>query len=107
MNKIDNEDSASKTWGQRKLELVLETLKPELQVAFDQILNKTRTNIEELINSEVPTITENIREEIEKLIDHKIGYLQAGLKRIALIIIACTLPLTLGIWFLAFVLLTK
>ena len=55
----------------------------------------------------VPFVTANIREELEKLIDHKIESLKAPLNKIAIIIFVCTLPLTLGIWFLAFVLFTK
>lgn len=92
---------------QQKYEPALEKLKQNIRIEGENIVENIRTNIEELIDSRVPFVTANIREELEKLIDHKIESLKAPLNKIAIIIFVCTLPLTLGIWFLAFVLFTK
>ena len=107
MSKNTNEETKKKTWLNKKIEPIIENLKPDIQEGIDQLFEKARSNIEELLDSRVPDITENIREEIERLIDHKIDALQKILSKIGLVIFACILPLTLGIWFLAFVLLMK
>ncbi len=107
MNKNNGEESDNKTWFQQKYEPALEKLKQNIRIEGENIVENIRTNIEELIDSRVPFVTANIREELEKLIDHKIESLKAPLNKIAIIIFVCTLPLTLGIWFLAFVLFTK
>lgn len=65
------------------------------------IVQYAKTELEKLIESKVPFITANIRDETEKLIDHKLDELYAFIRKIALLLFVITLPLTIGVWTIA------
>ncbi len=74
---------------------------------YPALASQTRKEFEAFLESKLPFITANIREETEKLIDHKLNAIHVTIKKIALMLFAITITLTLGIWFLALVIYIK
>ena len=101
-----SEDSSKQKKFYQKIGDYLTEKKDDLIEKID-IVQYAKTEFKNLIESKVPFITANIREETEKLIDHKLDELYAFIRKIALLLFVITLPLTIGVWAIALAIFLK
>lgn len=103
-NETDKSSNLEDTQKQRKFyQKIGDYITEKKEDIFEKIdiVQYAKTEFKNLIESKVPFITANIREETEKLIDHKLDELYAFIRKIALLLFVLTLPLTIGVWAIA------
>ena len=105
LGKKGDDESIKYSMYQRAINYFGERLKLNLIEAIDEkwpsMVSMVNTEAKDLIDSRWPFIKDGLLQDVEKLLDRKISLIDSIIKKIALILFVCFIPLSLGIWALA------
>ena len=109
-NKSDDE-SIKYSLYQRAINYLGERFKLSLIETIDEkwpsMVSVVNKEAKDLIDSRWPFVKDGLLQDVEKLLDRKISLIDSIIKKIAIILFVCFIPLTLGIWALVIALFIK